>query len=202
MRIVIVAVLAVLVAGGARAEAQRGRTEAEARVACPAVLGVGVTTELTFCDILTGREPADGAVIEIPPHVGTATLSFDLHNRHTYSEEAIEAGRGFAAYTAIIGILTLDGKLLKRAGVQSEFRTADDLLDRVGGGAGPGGVKAVAPVGAERVEVTIPAGLNEVAILGETLEIVHRDGRDYFAAPGRPIAILSNATVSYRPRGR
>ena len=40
-----------------------------------------------FCDVLTGRDPAGGIIITLPPHSGPVTLSFDLHNRHTYSEE-------------------------------------------------------------------------------------------------------------------
>ena len=45
----------------------------------------------------------------------------------------------------------MDNTLISRAVVQSEFRTAADLVDRVGGGAGPGGVKAVAPTGTESI---------------------------------------------------
>ena len=96
---------------------------------------------------MAGRDPAAGVVIQIPPHKGPATLTFDLHNLHTYSEEQVKAHRAYARYTATIGVLTMDNTLISRAVVQNEFRTADDLVDRVGGGAGPGGVKAVAPTG-------------------------------------------------------
>ena len=41
----------------------------------------------TFCDVMSGRDPAAGILIPLPPHRGPVTLSFDLHNRHTYSEE-------------------------------------------------------------------------------------------------------------------
>ncbi len=97
-----------------------------------------------------GRDPAEGVIVTIPPHT-QATLTFDIHNRHTYSEEEIRAGRGFAKYTAVIGVLSMKGDLLGRGAVQSEFRTAKDLYDRIGGGAGPGGTKAVAPLGNELV---------------------------------------------------
>src|SRR5262245_55156249 len=56
-------------------------------IVCPAPLGNGVNTKRQFCDVLTGRDPAGGIVITIPPHRGTVTLTFDLHNRHTYSAE-------------------------------------------------------------------------------------------------------------------
>ena len=133
---------------------------------CPALLGVGVTTKLSFCDVMTGREPAGGVLISLPPHGGPVTLTFNLHNRHTYSEEQVKANRAFARYTATIGVLTLDNTLISRAVVQSEFRNAGDLLDRIGGGAGPGGVKAVAPTGSEPVSIVIPEGEEQVSILG------------------------------------
>ena len=60
---------------------------------CPAPLGVGVNSKRTFCDVLTSRVPAEGILIDIPPHAGPVTLTFDLHNRHTYSEEQIRAIR-------------------------------------------------------------------------------------------------------------
>ena len=85
---------------------------AEAESTCLSVLGLGVATKRTFCDVLTGRDPNQGVLVEIPPHRGAATLSFDLHNRHTYSEDQVRAGLGFAGYTATIGILTMDGELL------------------------------------------------------------------------------------------
>jgi len=171
-----------------------------AEVACPSMLGRGLTTERRFCDVLTGRDPISGIIVTIPPHRGEATLTFDLSNRHTYSEDQIRAGRAFARYTATVGVLTADGALLARGVVQSEFRNADDLVDRIDGGAGPRGVKAVAPVDLERVVVTVPAEITEVSILGELLEVIRIDGRDTFQSPGRPIAIVSNVEVEYRPR--
>jgi hypothetical protein len=175
------------------------RTE-PAMFSCPSLLGVGVQTVRSFCDVLTGREVAAGIVIELPPHRGAVTLTFDLHNRHTYSEELIAANRGYRHYTATIGVLTADNTLLARAVVRNEFRTAADLVDRVSGGAGPGGVKAVAPTGTESIAVTIPAAEETVSILGEKLVVVYADGPDNFTAPGRSIAVISNVMLDYRPR--
>jgi hypothetical protein len=83
--------------------------------------------------------------------------------------------------------------------VQNEFRTAADLVDRVSGGAGPGGVKAVAPSGTESITVVIPAAEQSVSILGEKLTVIRVDGTDVFTVSGRPIAIISNVTLEYRP---
>ena len=166
---------------------------------CPTPLGVGVTTKISFCDVMTERDPAAGILIKLPPHKGPVTLTFDLHNRQTYSEEDVRAHRAFARYTASIGVLTMDNTLISRAIVQSEFRTARDLVDRIGGGAGPAGVKAVAPTGTEAIVITIPEGEDQVSILGEKLTVERQDGTATFAQPGRPIADVSNIMIEYKP---
>ena len=117
-----------------------------AQVKCPEPLGVGVRTSANYCFVLAGSDPAQGVLITIPAHTGTASVMFDLHNRHTYSDEDVKAGRGYAKYTAVIAALTMKGDLIDRGAVQSEFRSSRDLYERIGGGAGPGGVKAVAPI--------------------------------------------------------
>jgi hypothetical protein len=170
-----------------------------ADMTCPQVLGTGVTTRRQFCDVLTGRNPVDGILVRLPAHRGPARLTFDLHNRHTYSAQLVRAGKAYTAYTATIGVLTMDGTLLARGVVQNEFRTARDLVDRVGGGAGPGGVKAVAPTGEEKIAVEIPEKVDAVSILGEKLSAVSLNGTQFFTAPGRPIALISSVLVEYRP---
>ena len=167
---------------------------------CPSLLGEGVKTQRMFCDVLTGRDSSDGIIINLPPHTGPVTLTFDLHNRHTYSEEQIKANLAYRRYTATIGALTANNNLLTRAVIQNEFRTAADLVDRVSGGAAPGGVKAVAPTGLEPIVITIPAAEESVSILGEKLSVDRLDGPpDNFTTPGRPVAVISNVMLEYRP---
>ncbi len=168
-------------------------------ITCPNPLGEGVTTKLMFCDVMTGRDPAGGVIIRLPPHRGPVTLTFDLHNRQTYSEEQVKARRAYARYTATVGVLTMDNTLVSRAVVQNEFRTAADLVDRIGGGAGPEGVKAVAPTGTESVSITIPERETEVSLLGEKLTVERVDGPATYSSPGRPIAVVSRVMIAYRP---
>jgi hypothetical protein len=174
-------------------------TRVPATLVCPSELGDGVTTKRRFCDVLTGLDPRAGVVITVPPHRGPVTLSFEVHNRHTYSAELVKKKQGYRHYTATIGVLLMDGTLIDRAVVDSEFRTERDLYDRVGGGAGPGGVKAVAPTGAEFVQFTLPEGTLEASVLGERLTVVRPDGTEQFTAPGRPVATISNVMLEYRP---
>lgn len=184
----------------AKAPAAGPLTRIQAELTCPSELGAGVKTRRRFCDVLIGRDPQQGILVTVPPHRGAVTLSFELHNRHTYSEELVKEQRAFRQYTATIGVLTLDNGLVDRAVIQSEFRTQADLFDRVGGGAGPGGVKAVAPTGAEFVQMQLPDDVSgQVSILGEKLTVRRPDGNDAFSTPGRPIATISNVMLEYRP---
>ena len=168
-------------------------------VICPNPLGTGINTKLDFCDVMVGRDVTAGIIVRFPEHKGPVTLSFDLHNRHTYSEEQVKANRAYSHYTASIGVLTMDNTLIQRAVVESEFRKVTDFVDRIGGGAGPAGIKAVAPVGTEPISMLIPEEENEVSILGEKLTVERLDGTATYASPGRPIAVISNVMIEYRP---
>jgi hypothetical protein len=210
MRRTIVCCALVLLAAAASAQTRRPRrpvppppkpppaTKEAPEMSCPTPLGVGVKTKIAFCEVLTGRDPASGVRIKFPPHKGPVTLTFNLHNRHLVSEEQSKGGRAYARYTATIGVLTADNTLITRAVVQNEYRTAADLVDRVGGGAGPGGVKAVAPTGDEQVSVEIPEPEQEVSLLGEKLTVERLDGSATYTQPGRPIADVSNVMIEYR----
>ncbi len=172
----------------------------QAELMCSSELGMGVTTGRRFCDVLTGADPKEGVIVTIPPHRGPVKLSFELHNRHTYSAELVKLKQAYRKYTATIGVLTMDNTLVDRAVVQSEFRTEKDLFDRISGGAGPGGVKAVAPSGDEFIIMELPEDVgDQVSILGEKLSVMRLDGNDNFTSAGRPIATISNVMLEYRP---
>lgn len=168
-------------------------------VKCPSLIGMGVKTVRSFCDVPAGREPAQGIVIVLPPHTGAGTLTFDLHARHVYSEDEMKRGKAYARYRAGIGVLTMKGDLLDRGAIEAEFRAAGDLFDRIGGGAGPASLKAVAPAGREQVYVTVPAGVTQVSLLGETLDAITPAGHETAVMNGRPVAIVSNILFEYRP---
>jgi len=170
-----------------------------AAIICPTPLGIGVTTKREFCDVMSERDVTAGIIVRLPEHKGPVTLSFDLHNRHTYSEEQVKAIRAFARYTATVGVLTMDNTLVQRAVVQSEFRKVTDFVDRISGGAGPTGVKAVGPTGTESISMLIPEEEMSVSILGEKLTVERLDGTATYSSPGRPVAVISNVMIEYRP---
>lgn len=195
---------AVLVLTGIPTAAQRRASQkpvlktATPEIKCPSLLGMGVKTIRSYCDVPAGTDPAQGIVLTLPPHVGTGTLSFDLHARHLYSAEQTAAGKAYSHYRAVIGVLTMNGDVIERDTVDTEFRSDADLFDRIGGGAGPGGLKAIAPVGREQIFVTIPAKVNQVSLLGESLDALTPAGHETTVMPGRPIAIVSDVLFEYR----
>jgi hypothetical protein len=208
------AVLAALLAVAGPAAAQRHKAPAKKApskpaaaatktvtpdVKCPSLIGMGVKTVRSFCDVPAGRDPAEGIVITLPPHAGAGTLMFDLHARHMYSEDEMKRGNPYARYRAVIGVLTMKSELLTRGAVEAEFRTAADLFDRIGGGAAPGGLKAIAPAGHEAISVQIPAAVDQVSLLGETLDAVTSAGHETIVMPGHPVAIVSNVLFEYKP---
>ena len=206
----IVLAAALLAAPATFAQARRGAAAAApavmrsepAKLNCPQVLGVGVQTGRTFCEVVMTRDPAEGIIVPLPAHTGAVTLTFDLHNRHTYSEELAKSARGFRRYTALVGLLASDNTPLGRAVVHNEFRTAKDLFDRIGGGTGAAGLKAVAPTGVESVTIVIPADepTESVSIVGLRLTEARIDGTSATeASSGRPMATISNVTLEFRP---
>ncbi len=166
---------------------------------CPSILGNGVTTQRLYCDVLGGPDPAAGLRVTLPPHAGPLTLALTLHNRQTYSESEVKAGRAFARYTATLRVATGTGEPIGEAVVRNEFRTDKDLVERIAGGAGPGGVKAVAPTGAEPVVLSVPEGVDEVVISGARLTIERVGGTEVVTAPGRPYAVVSGVEIEYQP---
>ena len=129
-------------------------------------------------------------------------MSFELHNRQMYSAELERSGRAYTRALATIVAAGLDGTVLQRNAVLSEFRTESDLIERIAGGAGPAGVKAVAPVGTETVVIDVPEEYDAIALVGESLSLTRSDGNETVRAPGRPIAVVSGAQISTSRRLR
>jgi hypothetical protein len=177
--------------------ASRVKTTTDA--ACAADLGMGVKSGRQFCDVVVAQGQAGSVTMAIPAHTGTATLLFDLHPRFEVPVGDAVAMRTFARHTALVAIVQPTGAVIDRAIVVREFRTADDLFDRIAG-TGSGGVKVVAPGQPEAVRITIPAGVASVGIVGLRLDVMTRAVTGAFDAPGRPVAIVSNLRIEYTPR--
>lgn len=184
---------------------QRAGTAGTSRVTtafeCANDLGAGVKSRRKFCDVVIASSPKDSVVVAIPARAGAATLRFDLHNRFPLPAVRVP-GLAFSRHEAIVSVVQATGDVLGRAAIVREFRSLDGLFDQIGGGTRPGGVKAIAPGPAEPVVFSIPAGIPSVGIVGARLTVLTRGGEESFDTPGRPVAIVSNVRVDYRPATR
>lgn len=205
---VIVGVAVVSVAGQARRPAARPAAKAPApattpaqaatkretpKTVCPSVAGVGVTTKRRYCDVKIAEVVEDGIRIELPARTGTAVLQFDLHSRFTVSGAKPQPSR----QDALLAIVGADGKIIDRAAVRGELRTATDLFDRLAGSGR--GTLATAPGRPEHVRVTIPAGAAFVALVGLRQDVQLMNRADRYETAGRPIALVSNFDLTYTP---
>jgi hypothetical protein len=171
-----------------------------AAVACAAELGAGLKTKRQFCDIIVSKDKGESISITLPPHRGIATLSFDLHNRFGAPETGTPGQSTYAGHEAIVAVIGSPTSVLQRLVVRGEYRGAASLFDRIGGGSGAGGAKAIGPGPAESIRVTIPATLSAVGIVGVKLTVTTSRGTDVFDAPGLPVAIASNFKVEFTPK--
>jgi hypothetical protein len=171
---------------------------------CAAVLGSGVKTKRRFCDVVITTSAAESVTMKIPPHVGSAVLQFDLHNRFDISTSVLSP-RQFSRQLATVAVVRSTGAVIEREAVVGELRGAADAFDRiepgvVEGGAGPGGARATAPGQPQAIRLTIPAGVTSIGILGIKLSVTGKTGAtEVFETPGRPIAVVSNVRIEYTP---
>jgi hypothetical protein len=169
-------------------------------VKCAADLGPGLKTKRQFCDVVIASSGDASIAMAIPAHTGTATLTFDLHNRFLVPVVTLDPSLAYKRHLAVVAVVRSTGELIQQAAVMREFRSTDDLFDTIGGGGRPGGIKAVAPSEPEAVRITIPAGVSGIGIVGVRVDVTTRAGKEAFDAPGRAIAIVSNPRISYTAR--
>lgn len=173
-------------------------------ITCAAVLGSGVKTKRRFCDVVITTSATESVTMKIPAHTGAATLQFDLHNRFDISTSVLSP-RLFSRQIATVAVVRSTGALIEREAVLGELRVAADAFDRiepgiVEGGAGPGGVRAMAPGQPQPIRVPIPAGVTSIGIVGVKLSATGKTGAtEVFETQGRPIAVVSNVRVEYTP---
>jgi hypothetical protein len=181
---------------------QRGRAPARkttTAVKCASDLGQGAKSGRQFCDVLVTKPGAESVTMALPPHSGTATLKFDLHNRFTVPLGTPDPAVAFARNAAMVVVKRSTGEPIARAAVAGEFRTVEDLFDRISG-AGPGGVKAVAPGPAVPYEIAIPPTVTGISIAGLSVEVTTTSSRATRDSEGSPVAIVSNLRIEYVPR--
>jgi hypothetical protein len=164
---------------------------------CSVDLGVGIKSKRKFCDIVISTLTKEGVTMMIPPHTGTTTLRFDLHNRYTLGTAAATPAQMYARQTAIVTVLDQAGVSVGKAAVSRELRTEVDLFDRIAGGIGPDGAIAVAPGRPEPVVIELPESVTLISVVGVSIEATSVIEQGTFTTPGRPVAVGSNFRIEY-----
>jgi hypothetical protein len=182
--------------------AQAGRKPAKRTTqaaVCASNLGVGVKTKRQFCDVLITSSAAESVSMTIPARTGADTLMFDLHNRFPVPAPNVDPVQAFASHVAVVAIIKSTGELIERSAVSREYRTVADLFDRISSPTPGSAPRNIAPGQPQPVQVTIPAGITGIGIVGTRLEEWRAAGRGTYDNP-RPIAIVSNWRIEYTPR--
>ncbi len=164
---------------------------------CATDLGVGLKSRRKFCDVVISASPKDGVMMTVPPHTGTTTLMFDLHNRYTPPPPGAAGPQMYAKHTAVVAILDQAGTEISKAAVSRELRTEVDIFDRVAGGIGLGGAIAVVPGRAEAITMQLAESVTAIAVVGVSLEVTSLAEQGVFKSWGRPVAVGSNFRIEY-----
>lgn len=164
---------------------------------CATDLGVGLKSRRKFCDVVISTSAKDGVMMTVPPHSGTTTLMFDLHNRYTPPPAGAAGPQMYAKHTAVVAVLDQAGTEISKAAVSRELRTEVDIFDRVAGGIGPGGAIAVVPGRAEAITLQLAESVTSIAVVGVSLEVTSLGEQGVFKSSGRPVAVGSNFRIEY-----
>ncbi len=167
---------------------------------CAADLGVGLKSRRKFCDMVVSTHAKDGVMMTVPPHTGTTTLMFDLHNRYTPPPAGAAGPQMYAKHTAVVAVLDQAGAEISKAAVSRELRTEVDIFDRVAGGIGPGGAISVVPGRAEAITLQLAESVTSISVVGVSLEVTSLAEQGVFKAGGRPVAVGSNFRIEYTRR--
>jgi hypothetical protein len=190
----------VAAAGGRRgAEAVALLQAVERTAACASNLGQGVKTSRYFCDVIVAPTGKDSVSMTIPAHAGASTLHFQLHPRFEVPPTDETPAVAYRRQTAFVAVVGPTGTVIDQAAVSGEFRVSGDLFDRMTG-AGPGGLKVVAPGAPVPVRVVIPANVSAIGIVGLRVVVETRFGQRAFPEQGQPVAIVSDWRIEYRAR--
>ncbi len=171
---------------------------------CAADLGQGVKTSRQFCDVIIATTSAESVAMAIPAahRDGDADVrsAQPLHRAGRRSRIPRRRSRGTRRSSRSSGP---PGERDRARGRRSRVSArVQDLFDRIGGGARPGGVQGGRARSARSRSVSrFPRALPAIGIVGVRLEVHDTRGEARpTTRPGAPIAIVSNLRIEYTPR--
>ena len=160
----------------------------EVRASPALTMGKGVTSGLTFYDVVITRQPNSGVLFKLDYSRRNTSFSFDLHHRlnlvpdFPYPAEIITNIEVLSGGTTSIGTFTIIDTIKSGDAYEETIdKVSKADVDRY-----------VTPLGKKTVTLRLGAGSQSLSIVGQAVSIKHGATTTRIDTPGQRIAVVSN----------
>jgi hypothetical protein len=160
----------------------------EVRASPALTMGKGVTSGLTFYDVVITRQPNSGVLFKLDYSRRNTSFSFDLHHRlnlvpdFPYPAEIITNIEVLSGGTTSIGTFTIIDTIMSGDAYEETIdKVSKADVDRY-----------VTPLGKKTVTLRLGAGSQSLSIVGQAVSIKHGATTTRIDTPGQRIAVVSN----------
>lgn len=160
----------------------------EVRASPALTMGKGVTSGLTYYDVVITRQPNSGVLLKLDYSRRNTTLSFDLHHRlsltpdFSYPAEIITNIEVLSGGTTSIGTFTIIDTIQSGDAFEETIdKVSKAEVDRY-----------VTPLSKKTITLRLGAGSQSVSIVGQAVTIKHGATSTRIDTPGQRIAVVSN----------
>ena len=160
----------------------------EVRASPALTMGKGVTSGLTFYDVVITRQPNSGVLVKLDYSRRSTAFSFDLHHRlaltpdFPYPAEIITNIEVLSGGTTSIGTFTIIDTI--KSGDAFE-----EMIDKVSKAEVD---RSVTPIGKKTVTLKLASGSQSLSIVGQAVTLKHGTTTTRIDTPGQRIAVISN----------
>jgi hypothetical protein len=182
------AVMSLLMLFMPQAQQQNAQLLYEVRASPSLTMGKGVTSGLTYYDIVITRQPNSGVLLKLDYSRRNTTLSFDLHHRisltpdFSYPAEIITNIEVLSGGTTSIGTFTIIDTIQSGDAFEETIdKVSKAEVDRY-----------VTPLSKKTITLKLGAGSQSVSIVGQAVTIKHGATSTRIDTPGQRIAVVSN----------
>jgi hypothetical protein len=170
------------------AQQQSAQLLYEVRASPTLTMGKGITSGLTYYDVVVTRQPNSGVLVKLDYTRRNTTFSFDLHHRlnlipdFSYPAEIITNIEVLSGGTTSIGTFTIVDTI--NAG--DVFSEAIDKVSKADVD------RYVTPLSKKTLTLKLAPGSQSLSIVGQAVSIKHGATTTRIDTPGQRIAVVSN----------
>jgi hypothetical protein len=167
---------------------QSGSLLYEVRASPALTMGKGLTSGLTYYDVVITRQPNSGVLVKLDYSRRNTTFSFDLHHRlalgpdFVYPAEIITNVEVLSGGTTSIGTFTM----IDTINAGDVFPEAIDKVSKADVD------RYVTPLRKKTVTLKLAPGSQSLSIVGQAVGIKHGATTTRIDTPGQRIAVVSN----------